>query len=491
MPKLPIPRNRAIAVVGSVTAVVALGLGSLGWTLSTPPEAVHLDTAVAELQPTTQFTVEIHDKDGILSDADKQALQNDATRLEVPSVVKTIHYMVFATNRENALDTVEEYSRKQLPEIFTADGKEFVPGTFIIGVGLDPRQSFITGSDDVTAAVQIAEDNSHRQRALDAVKPGVKANNIPAGLFAGAQAAFDLTALQEDAQAQAAENRVGAAIGSGAAAGALTAIAGSTLVARTNRRRRDTLAARDNYDSVVRSYGDVAQRLDAINIRAHSLTSSLADRRLREQWEEVQNKFVAVGQSVDRIGLLTPTSPDKEFAQAKADIDEAASITADIETAEANIDTLYAMEHGDELVRKDQLTALRHDVEDARDLVTTGPLADRLDDLHERLTALTARIASPSFIDEYVELLDDYSHTLAKVKSEKFSDVETETVPEPPALTSSDYRPGYGWNNFIPFWVMSTWHSDAVASSDAGANSAGGYSGFSSGFSAAGGTSSF
>ena len=151
------------------------------------------------------------------------------------------------------------------------------------------------------------------------------------------------------------------------------------------------------------------------------------------------------------------------------------------------------MEHGDKLVRQDQLMALRHDVEDARNKVPSGPLTEQLRDLRDRIVDLADRVEFPQFIDEYVRLIDDYSHTLATVREQEFSDVQTKKEPEIPSLTSSDYRPGYGWNNFVPFWVMSSWHSNAIAEQQASSSSSssGGYSGFSSGFSASGGTSSF
>ncbi|MDN6226915.1 MAG: DUF5129 domain-containing protein, partial [Corynebacterium flavescens] len=58
-----------------------------------------------------------------------------------------------------------------------------------------------------------------------------------------------------------------------------------------------------------------------------------------------------------------------------------------------------------------------------------------------------------------------------------------------PGITSPDYRVGYGYNNFVPFWALSTWHSSnasAQSSSGSSANTS-----FSSGFSGSGGSSSF
>ena len=208
MSKQPLSVGKSVTAVGAAALVAALGFGGFGWQQATPPESVSLDVNSAELQPAATYDVQVHDPDDVLTVDDENVMHRDAERLDVPAVVSTVHYMVFGTNRDNALDTVEEYSRENLPEIFTEDGKEFVPGTLIIGVGLDPRQSFITGSDDVTAALGIESNTPHRQRALDAVKPGVMANNIPAGLFAGAQSVFDLESLNADMEEEASDNRL-------------------------------------------------------------------------------------------------------------------------------------------------------------------------------------------------------------------------------------------------------------------------------------------
>src|SRR5690625_6084013 len=103
--------------------------------------------------------------------------------------------MYFEENYDYVNDTVEEYLRDNRPDLIGDD--YFADGVLIVGVGLDPRQAFIFAGEDVAEALDL-RDSSHLDDALDAIKPGVKDNNIPAGLFAGANAATDISTLAED-----------------------------------------------------------------------------------------------------------------------------------------------------------------------------------------------------------------------------------------------------------------------------------------------------
>jgi uncharacterized membrane protein len=89
-------------------------------------------------------------------------------------------------------------------------------------------------------------------------------------------------------------------------------------------------------------------------------------------------------------------------------------------------------------------------------------------------------------------LLGDYRTALEQLRKQKFNDLDESENTElaAPSITSPDYRVGYGYNNFVPFWALSSWHaSNATAQSTS--SSGGANTGFSSGFSGAGGSSSF
>ena len=99
---------------------------------------------------------------------------------------------------------------------------------------------------------------------------------------------------------------------------------------------------------------------------------------------------------------------------------------------------------------------------------------------------------APRFLDDFVLLLSDYRAALEQLRQKKFDDLDesqnTELVA--PSITSPDYRVGYGYNNFVPFWALSSWHSSNATAQSASSGSSANTS-FSSGFSGAGGSSGF
>ena len=125
------------------------------------------------------------------STVDVPTMRAGIERMDHPAVVKRFHYMVFEHNRENVLDTVEEYMRSTHPDEIGHD--RMADGTMIIGVGLNPRQAFGYYGDDVAA--ELAIDYGQRDAAvLDEMKPRVSNGNIPAGLFMSAKLAMDTAA---------------------------------------------------------------------------------------------------------------------------------------------------------------------------------------------------------------------------------------------------------------------------------------------------------
>ena len=175
-------------------------------------------------------------------------------------------------------------------------------------------------------------------------------------------------------------------------------------------------------------------------------------------------------------------------------IHQAALTTRELSYAEDNIDKLYRLEHGDDVVRRTELQALRDDVVEAQVSLddSKSGLYVELQNLRDRADSMMSRTQDSDFLDQYVILLGDYRTALEELRKQEFDDLDDSETTDlvAPGITSRDYRPGYGYNNFVPFWAMSTWHSNNVAaqsaSSGGGANTS-----FSSGFSGAGGSSSF
>ena len=464
--------------------------GGVGAAIDAPQRADFEVANTAEMEITSTFSTEVHNPEGVLSADDEARLERDAERLDAPAVVEQLHYMVFEENDDNVNDTVEEYLRDNRPDLIGDD--YFADGVLIVGVGLDPRQAFIFAGEDVAEALDL-RDSSHLDDALDAIKPGVKDNNIPAGLFAGANAATDISTLAEDRYNDAVGDRIGAMVGSGIGGGGVIFATGMSIGAYRRSKAKKIAQARAEMSLVGKEYGQLAARLDQVDIRAHSLTSPFANATMRSEWEEVRDRFFHIHDQVDSLGNLTSKSSDEKYLEQADAIHQAAVTTREVSYAEDNIDKLYRLEHGDEVVRRTELHALRDDVVEAQvalDDAKSG-LYRELQNLRERADSLMNSTQSPDFLDQYVILLGDYRTALEQLRKQKFDDLDESenTALAAPGITSPDYRVGYGYNNFVPFWALSTWHSTNSAAQSSGGSSAN--TGFSSGFSGAGGSSSF
>lgn len=498
-----------------------LGAGIAGAALVGGPIALSIDQPVREdyvVAPAAQeLHAEVSDPDDVLSDEEERGIVADAARIHAPEVVRELRYLVFATNDDNVNDTVENYLRDNEPELIGED--HFADGVLIVGVGLDPRQAFVFAGEDVADELRLRSDDDHLDTSIDAIKPGVEDGNLRGGLFAGAHEAADAEAAGESAYESAREDRtVGVTLGSaGGGIGGMTAA--GLFLARRNKRARALAQARAELDLLTREYGELAGRLDAIDVRAHSLTSPLVDATLRRQWEEVRDRFLSLHDDVDRLGALQLTTParpgaggaraaggsdaqgaDKALYERRGEITEAARAVRRVSYAEDNIDRLFRMENGDVTVRREELQALREDIVAAQvEVKDAGSgLYRELQTLRERAEWMDSDLATgghgdAAFLDAYLRLLGDYRTALAQLKEEKFDDVDADEATElrAPAIYEPDYRPGYGVYNFVPFWTMAAWHtSNAQVQAQTGTSGAVNTS-FSSGFSGAGGSSSF
>lgn len=481
------------ALIGGVVGtglLVGAVTGGIVATLNEPP--VQSDFAVAASERASQLEVRIDDPQDVLSPEDEARIEKDAQRLEVPGVVTQLNYQVFAENHENVNDTVEEYARDSRPELISEDDDHFADGVLIVGVGLDPRQSFVFAGEDVADALFLRE-GANLDEAVTAIQPGVKDGNIPAGLFAGADRATDASASAQRQFAAAKENHVMSIVGGAAAGGLGTAgVATATGIGMRNRKRK-ALQAREDYEALTTEYAQLGNRLDSIDIRAHSLASPLADRNLRQQWETVRTRFVGLHEDVDKLSGLQRSSTDAEFRSHAATLRDAVESAESVDVAEENINTLFNLEQGDATVRHREALALRDDIREAQIKVdkTTDPLHSRFGELSTRADNLATRTDDPQFLDTFVVLLHDYQQALAVLKDKEFSGVKESTELVAPRIDDRRYRPGYGYDGFTPYWAMSAWHASNVQAAEAAQSSSSTNSSFSSGFSGAGGSSSF
>ena len=186
-------RGPKITSVGAIIGTALVGgllLGGIGvgTSLAVFDEPERSDFLMQPAQREVQ--ADIMDPDDVLSPEEEERMLGDVSRIAAPDVVQGLHYMVFAKNKENVNDSVEAYLRDHHPELIGKD--KFADGQVFVGVGLDPRQAFVFAGEDVADRMKLRKGDSHLEQSIEAIKPGVRDDNIPAGLFAGAAAAIDV-----------------------------------------------------------------------------------------------------------------------------------------------------------------------------------------------------------------------------------------------------------------------------------------------------------
>ncbi|WKD58409.1 hypothetical protein CAPI_09430 [Corynebacterium capitovis DSM 44611] len=474
------PSLAQIASVAALSGLLALGAGGAVALSQDPP--IQSDYTVAT---TAAPNVVLDDPNDVLSSEEEQRVLADATRLTVPNTVRTVHYLVLGSTRDNVNDSVEEFLRANRPEEIGED--KFSDGVLILGAGTDQRKVFAFAGEDVADQIHLRE-GERLEEVNDAMKPGMRDNNLPAALFAAARKATDPEELAEYNYDNATGERTASILGTGGLTGAVAAGAGSLLVARRNKRAREIAQAREDYELVTREYAELAGRLDGIDVRAHSLTSAFADAELRKQWAEVRDRFLGLHETVSGasgIGSIN-MSDDKEVWHNHALLADAATTVRHTSTAEDNVNRLFGVENGDAAARRSGIADLRADVQEAIVTVKDSALRGELESVRERLDRLDRSPESPTFMDDFVRVLADYRITLDAVKKHEFSDVKEETKLQRPAL----YESTYFYPDVVPFVVLNSWHTSNVEAAQA-ASSGGTNTSFSSGFSGAGGSSSY
>ena len=480
--------SETAAVLG-VTALVGFGGAAVGYNMVDVPEISQVT-----MQTHGAPNAIIDDPQQVLSPDDRARLERDTARIDAPEVVTDFHYMVFKTNHKNVLDDVEELLRTQYPDLVDQSKREnghLADGALIVGVGLDPRQAFVYGGEDVTRELML-DDKSHLADLLDAMKPGVKDGNIPAGLFRTANQAMNAEALAQKQVDDATDDQIGATIGLGVLGAGVAGASGGGLLAVRGRRRKAVAQARKDYDTVTSEYTRLAGRLDEVDVRANSLTSAFADETLRRQWAEVRDRFLSMNELVHGAAGLNAINmnDDKDVYEHRRQLADAAESVKHVSKAEENIDRLFAVEHGDAAARRADLTKIREDVLRARSEVKGKELKRELDLLMGRIEALDANPNSPTFLDDFVRVLGDYRVILDQVKKKQFSDVKEKQKLRAPAV----YETGFWYGGYVPYVHMHSWHAANVQAAEAASSSSSsGFSGgvSSSGFSAGGGSSSF
>ncbi len=433
--------------------------------------------------PATTGTVEVGVTDigGTLSGGDPLLLRTETGRLDLPPQVTNVEYLVFDRGQDSLNDTVLEFARAERPDLVSGD--KWAPGRLIVAVSMDPRRNGIYCGDDVCVAMDVFE-GPHLDGSLEAMKDPLRRGAIGAGLLAGAAAAADPSV---EASGSAEGDDGGGMWGLGLG-GLVLAGGGAFVVVR--KRRKTVATAREQFDLVSREYGRVAGELDGIDVRANSLSSVLADDDLRAQWADVRDRFLELDTVMGRLGDLRYDSTDAEFRKAAKDVGTAHTTVEQMGRAETNIDTMFRMEQGDVDVRRRHLGELHRDMGAAALGTSDQRLAQQARTLVGWVDDLARDPAVPDFMDRYARIVRDYRLVVDAIRARDLSDVKAAKGARDrhaPRIYDNDWQVGSGYNGFVPYYVVSSWHAQDVKAASSSTDT--GYS--DSSFSGGGGSSSW
>ncbi|UIZ92123.1 DUF5129 domain-containing protein [Corynebacterium sp. CNCTC7651] len=473
--------GKDIAATLALTAALGMGGGAAAYALTgSVPTAEEVAVSVQQ----QQAQVEISDPADLLTQEDEARLLRDVERLNRPDTVEKIHFIMLDEGRDNVNDSVENFLRDNYPD--EIGDEYFADGVLIIGADMNSRQNFIFAGQDVLDQLYLHK-GQRLSSALEAMKPGLSDNNIEAGLFAGANTATDIEAAQAYPINDAEGDKTAAGIASGLVLGGTTLAYGGVATERRKKRRKEIEQAREDYNAIAAEYTQLSQRLDELDIRANSVSSSFANLELRKQWEEVRDRFLGMHEAAS-LGVGT----DRQAWENRKELAAAAKTLEDTGHAEDNINRLFAVEQGDAAERRSIITEIRADVIQARRKVKDKELKRDLAELERGLDYLDQNPDYPGFLNQFTRILGDYSVLLDEVKRREMSDVKDRATLHTPQLTD----PGFIYVNYTPYVVMNSWHADNVRmereaqqASSSGSSSVN--TSFSSGFSGGGGSSSF
>lgn len=425
--------------------------------------------------------VTIDDQADILTPEEESQLKEDASNVTLPESVTAIDFVTFESNDDNLNDTVRFYTGDH--GLHDASGEKYADGHLIVAVGMDPRRMGVYAGEDVAGDLNLRDEK--RLTAITEEMRGLLADEkYDQGMLRGVQAAADTNLTAKDSNG----GHVGGIIGGTLGVLGLGA-AGAALAAT---RKKKAKKAREDWDYILAHHGDIAQRLDQINVRAHSLSSPLANDTLRQQWEEIRSRFVDAHSRMTGFDGLTSQSPDSKFRDLASRIADARAAVEATVNAESNIEELARMEHGNTEVRRRELTDLHEDVL-AATTKAEGDLKGKLEALDARVLELRKCIDAPDFMDTYAGILGDYKVLIDALQDQLYAASNIEREDHSAAtLADAAWRPGVG-SYYVPYVVINDWHqSDVAAHAQASSDSGGVSTGYSSGgFSGSGGSSSF
>jgi uncharacterized membrane protein YgcG len=476
------PAGRLLwAVAVAVLAVAASATGTVG---TVGPAQAQVQTAPAPA-PEKHHDVRIEDPDGLLDDAARQDLAAQTGPL-VPDSVRQVDYIFLGDGAEDGWDDDDNFNDEALdwvgdhrPDLVpggTGKGATWRDGSLILVIGVATHGNGVYCGDDVCDALDLRK-GGHLDQTLADMKPGLKDGDYVRGMIDGLRTAGDPSKVVDNS-------------GEGWFIAGITVVvlapsAGILVWQRRRKRRAVTATAREQFTDLTDHYSDIALRLDQIDVRAHSLTSRIADAELRRQWEDCRDAFLEVDKIVGDTGLSVQ-STDKEFRARAGTVADADEAVDHMRNAEENIDRIFAMEQGDADVRRSETDELIDDIVDARRGTENPAVSRQLKALAQRCATLRDAPDTPDFMARFATVIAEYSRVMELVEREMEKlrlDVEGRV---PPRIWDADYRVGSGYRGWTPYRTVSGWHAADVQrfASSSSTNTS-----FSSGFSGGGGSS--
>lgn len=420
--------------------------------------------------------VHIVDPTDLLSDAEEQQLISRTVEAGLDPSIHTTTILVWRSTAEELNDAVVNYSKQHQPELLSQDQLTFASGQLILAAATEDSRMGIYGAEDVDQAIGLRKN---LDSYLNAMKPAFRDAQWAEGFGDGIEA-IARGAAEGETDASGTDSTIPWLILMAGGGGVLAV--GSAVVHGS--RKKSTQQLREQYDEISQYYGQYAQRLQQIDIRAHNLRSPLVNAQLRSEWEAIRDGFLRTHEQMSALDGLSLDSPDGELKKHRQEIEEIHSHLNELRNAEKNIDTLFAMENGDTHVRATELNHLLDDISEAHAVAKDAQQQRVFSELSQRGRSLLANLNAPTMVDEYARLIADYQIAVKALADKQFAKAD---VAQAPGLGSAEFHAGYGYHNFIPLYLIASSHDSAVATASTSSTN----TSFSGGFSGAGGSSSF
>ncbi|HJD49068.1 MAG TPA: DUF5129 domain-containing protein [Candidatus Corynebacterium intestinavium] len=446
-------------------------------------------TIQAQAAPTkAQVDVEIADESGVLGNSARESLQRQTEAIDFPDSVQKVVYLLIPGQDENFNEDALNWAEARMPELIpdgAGKGATWADGVLILGVGTSTRTNGVYCGNDVCQQLDLFE-GAHLDASLEAMKDGFRRNNFGMGLAEGARVAADLELGQRLAEEQARRNR-NVRIGFGVAG---VGAAGVGAAWWQRRKKRLTATAKQQFDDLSKNYVTLSQRLDELDIRAHSLSSPLANAELRSQWEAIRDDFLGLNRRMDSLGL-TLNSEDKEFYEKHKEIASAHDTLESMSNAEDNINLMFELENGDVVKRERELVSIKQDISEALFQVHNYEAVRQLQNVERQVNELLNNLEAADFMDRLARIVSDQAHALDLATRDMQHLDRAKHASERPALGDRNWRPGYVYSNWVPYYMLASWNAADTRAAQSASSSGSANTSFSSGFAGGGGSSSW